>query len=472
MKNTLLRLVTLALALLMAFSLFACGGNSGDSDKKDSEEYFDIEGDDTKSDDTSKDDSSNSGEKAPVDVKITPVNGDLTWSQLLAQMPKQLKGTTITMFSWNDAKEVTGAEKVIADFQKQTGIKVKWVNGGYDNYDTKLAALINSGDSPDVFRYYSPNIHRMSLAQDITKATGFDFKAATWDQDVVKAYTVKGKIYGVNLKNTFNQQPSLMVYNKSVIKKQKLKDPYTLWKQGKWNWDTFTEICNEFKEDTGLSPWMTYCHLDYYRFSGQDFIKFDGNKFTSNLSDPGLISSIQKMANYRTDGFTEKAVRERDKIEKGQTLFYDDSIIACRKSSPYYKDLKASNNLGAVPIPAISGQSYYQEYKELEAYGIAKGAKNPLAAAYFLRFYLDANNYDAKTFFASEQLLEVYKSCRAQKNVYCSHDFQLIQNVYEGMTAFIMHGGTAAQVKNKLDELAPTINKIVNKANEALSKFD
>lgn len=477
MKKYLLRVVCLALAFAMLFTLPSCK-ESNTSSAAESGGYYDVDVDgsgDGTNDNQSGNDSNTSSDpvKTPSDGG-TPqtVSGDLSWNQLLATIPAKLKGTTVKVYSWNPAKEVTGAEEVISKFEKQTGMKVKWITGSYDNYDSNIAALINSGDSPDIIRHYSPYIHRIAMCQDMSKATGFDFKSGVWDQQVVNAYTFKGKIYGVNLTNTLIQQPAVMVYNKSVVKRLKLSDPYTMWKQGKWNWDSFIELCKDFKDETGNPGWMTYCHLDYYRFCNQNFIGFDGKKFYNNLSDSGLLSSVQKMADYRTSDITDKAMRNRDNIENGVNLFYDDNIIAARRTQIFYNKIKGSNNYGCVPVPEIPGKTYYQEYRELEAYGIPKGSKNPIGAAYFLRFYLDAANYDEKMFFTNEQALEVYKWCRNQKNIYCALDTQLIQNDYEGMTAFIMHGGSAAQVKSEFDKFAQKLNPIVDRANDALNKLD
>ena len=66
----------------------------------------------------------------------------------------------------------------------------------------------------------------------------------------MESYSYAGKYYAANLKNTFNQQPTAVVYRPSQIARYKLEDPYTLWKQGKWTYDKFKELCRAFKDET------------------------------------------------------------------------------------------------------------------------------------------------------------------------------------------------------------------------------
>ena len=474
MKQNIKRIIGLFLIATMLLTFAACG------EKKPNEPDINDDGWDiavsgnqggTVSDISVPD--ANSTAKPPVQqVKDAD---SLSYNQLVAQMPKELRGSTIHIYSWNPIKDVTGAQKVIDDFQKKTGIKVKWTQGNYEQYDTNITAFINSGTAPDVIRYNCPNPARMYLTQDMKAATGYDFSGKIWDSAVRDAYTKNGKIFGINLQNTFNQQPWIVAYAKSTVERYKLEDPYVLWKEGKWTFDKFKEMCLEFKQATGRPGWMTSNHIDLLSFRGLSLIEFKNGKYVSNVKDPKILQTLQEATTmHATTGIVSSALREHDKIENGTYLFFTDNIIGLRRTDFHYTTLKSNNDLYCVPFPTQAGQTYYQPLHETEAYGIPKGAKNAAAVYYYLRYYLDANNYDANMFFTNAQALEVYKWTLSQKNKVFGFAGELtksIGNQYGGLPGAIRNGLTPEQVKTKLDEIENVFVRAANRGNELIAKF-
>ncbi len=460
MKTNIKRLLCLALALTMIFSIVGCGK----AKKANEDESFDLEID-------VKDDKAATEEKAQMAVS----NADaLSFNDLVAQMPAKLKGTTVNVYSWNPPKDVTGAEKVIENFKQITGIDVKWTVGSYENYEQEIAAKINSGDSPDLIRYISPNIPRMYLTQDVKSASGYDFAGDIWDKTLTSAYTIKGKIYGVNLKNTFNQQPTVICYAKSTIERYKLDDPYTLWKSGSWTWDKFKDMCKTFKEQSNHAGWMTTNHLDPFWFDDVNLITFDGKQYKSNLSDPKVLTTLQQCCN-NLNTYTCEAMRESDKLENGTYLFETNNILTMRRTDPHYPNLKANDDIFCVPVPTQAGKTFYQAFHEYEAYGMPKGCKNGPGAYYFLRYYLNKENYDAKMFFCNDQALESYNWCMSQTKVHYVVDRWLTKSVgteNAGLDTAVRTGLTAAQAKNKLDEVSPIVERAAKQGNELLAKFN
>lgn len=473
MKKQLLRLLCLCMTIVMVFGAAGCSSKNEESFDASVEDFdFDLDG----SEDAAIEDSN--GDDTTSAAKGELKNPDsLSLKELMAQVPKILKNSTITIWSWNPAKEVTGAEKVISDFEKKSGIKVKWVQIGYDEYESRIAAAVNSGNAPDLIRYQGPDIHRMYLCQDVKTATGYDFKGSVWDKRVSDVYTVKGKIYGVNLTNTLVNQPKVILYRKSNIEKYKLEDPYTLWKKGKWTWDKMISIAEDFQsKNTNGIPFEPYDHLDYVEFSGNSIIKFDGNKFVNNIKDKSLFNQLKVMCNLRDDDITASSARQEDYFDgEGRILFMAFNSIALRSTNAHLKDVKAEDDLYAVPIPKIANAKSYP-MSELEAYGIPKRAKNGAATYFFLRYYLDSSNYNKNTYFCNKQALEVYNACMKNKSLYYSTDSALAQAAgssgVDDITNYIrLQQGGAAQLKKQLDSLSPKFDLAVKKANEVLKKF-
>lgn len=482
MKTTLLKIMCLALALVMVLGVAGCKStaktNGDDSFSEDAGDFDIGGGTDNSGGDTSLNDDVSDASSGTTTKAAIPNADSLSFNQLVAQMPSSLRGTTVYMYNWNPVKDY-GADSVVTNFEKLTGIKVKWEAGGYDDYDQKIAAMINAGNSPDIIRFRDSNIHRMYLCQDIKAATGFDFAGNIWDQKVNSQYVVKKKLYAVNRKDTLFNQPYVMIYRKSMIEKYKFEDPYVLWKSGKWTWDAFINILKSTKDSTFTGdPWRTSMGIDYYYFLGKNLIRFDGSKFVNDLMSKDLSAAVKKLCDYRKSGYTSSAMRMPKDFENGSVLFQTYSAIATRRTntSANIVQSKADDDLYCVPIPTIKGAENIQLFSELEAYGIPKGAKNPAAVYYFLRYFLDAANYDANTFFCNKQAYEVYKASMAKQTYFVAGDNALLDVVgtggnLEGISDFVRQGNDFSQFDSERQKVNPKYDLAVKKANEVLAKM-
>ena len=239
----------------------------------------------------------------------------------------------------------------------------------------------------------------------------------------------------VNRKDTLFNQPFVFIYRKSLIDKYQFDDPYVLWKTGQWTWDAFINILKSTKDSTFTGdPWRTSIGLDYLYFTGQELIKINGSEYVNNLMSKEVGEAAKKMCSYRSSGYTTSAMRQPKDFEAGSVLFQTFNIICARRTNISAKivEAKADDDLYCVPIPTIPGSENIQLFSELEAYGIPKGAKNPAAVYYFLRYFLDADNYDANTFFCNKQAYEVYKACMDKQTYFTPGDTALLDVVSTG----------------------------------------
>ncbi len=495
MKKTILKLMCVCIVMIMVLGMAGCKSTPKDTGSFDDAVMdFDLNGgegtvtdtSDTEDGDTSTDtsdvsstNSNQSGGTSSTTSTVKPAIKDpdsLSLKELMANIPSSVKGKTITVLSWNPVKEVTGAEKVIANFERISGIKVQWDVVAYEEYNSHIANLVNSGKAPDLIRYRGPEIHRQYFCQDIKAATGYDFDGKIWDQRISEAYTVKGKVYGVNLKNTLINQPRVIEYRPSMIKKYKLEDPYALWKSGKWTWDKMLEMCKKFKQlNSSADPLRTTDHADLLWINGIDFVNFDGKTFKNNINSNEVFKQLQKMSELRATGITSSAMRQAKDFEQGNVLFMIDNSISLRRTNANLKTVKSEDDVTAVPLPKTGSDSYW--ISEMEAYGVPKGAKNADAVYYFLRYYLDASNYDEDSYFIDKQSLEVYKWCMSQKKFSYRMSPNLLDAIGQaggsnaGLSDYIRKGGTVANLKKELDSLKPIYDNATKKANEALAKF-
>jgi multiple sugar transport system substrate-binding protein len=417
----------------MLLTVVGCGGNGDDTQSSapaGNEDFFNTTITENSSEQGTNSDtqSNNNSQAGPTtstgtssgndDYKAEPEVPGMSWAQVLAKMPKKLKGTSITVFNWNPAKEYTGAPKAIEKFTAQTGIKVVWQTIPYDTYFTKLPAVINSGKGiPDVVRARGPIPEYMLSYQPLSTAK-FDFSDEAWDQEVLDLYTVNGIQYAVNLKNTHIGAINVMFYNKSLIDKLNMEDPYKLWKQGKWNWEKYLEMCRDYKNETG-NPGS--CGEAWYWsypsvFGIDSAVAFDGKKFYNNMNNKDFLTVHQTLGDlYNKEKLF--AFGQESFFNEGNRLFSIGSSVHMRRENSYFGSLKSEGVLYAVPMPAPKkAKKYTQGLNEAEAYAIANGAPNPEAVPYFLRYFLDGANYELSTYFCNKQNLEVYNWCMNQRN--------------------------------------------------------
>ena len=445
MKTKAIKLIALLAAAVMVFTLAGCGGG-GSSSTPDSSDTGNA-----------------GGEKG----------GYKTWEEIKATIPADAKGKTIEFFTWNQVTDVTGAPEVVENFEKETGIKINFnVNSGtIDDYMTKIIARVASQESPDIVRLRGTELGVLQVLQDLN-TMDYDFSDEAWDTRISDIYTFGGKTYATTMRNTLLHQPRVMIYNKNLISKYDLEDPYTLWKQGKWTWEKFEEICQIYNDETEDScyAWTSYRWAECPDAFGSAMIKREGDTFVSNVTDANLLRGWQYMTELRVEGITNNIRFDRPNFENNKVLFFTESPIGVRRTHYYFKNLKAAGAVAMVPVPTFEGGLGNDTVilSEVEAYGIPQGAPAGSLAPYFMRYYLDAENYDEKTFFADPTMLDVYKTIMASEKVFVNYDTELItEDVGKGgihVNASIVNA-MPANVKTKLDENANLVEAAVKNAN-------
>ncbi len=399
----------------------------------------------------------------------------LSWAEVKAQMPANLNGSTLVFFNWNELNSITDAQKAVNAFTKETGITIDYQVGNYESYATEIAAMQAAKKAPDIIRMKDLNPALMAMLQPLSN-TGYNFNDKAWDQDVMDRYSYKGVAYATNMVNTVMQQPDVFLYNKKLLSKFGMNDldPYALWKKGQWNYDKFVEVCETFKEEAGdsyiaFSPfkWQAFAQLQ-----GSDFVLYTENGFKNNVTDTKLSDGLRKIIEMKENGLVADSAYQRQAFEAGNVLFFHDAIIGARKTHFYFTGMKGDGSLGIVPLPQI-GNTYTQLFAELEAYAVPIGAKNTTAVPYFLRYWLDAENYNVNQFFADKTVLEVYNHCMKQKSRIMTYNYQYVLTEANGFNDFIgsIIRSTAGGVTTYLNSRKNEIEAAVRQTNGILDKL-
>ena len=283
----------------------------------------------------------------------------------------------------NDPKTAVGAAKEA--YEKKYNGKVHYKTYPYSVYNNKLVQMIASGSAPDViFAYWGdmPKLAAIEVLQPIDQYV--DLEKINYP-DIVKSYKWKGRHYAANIQQV---QTPLLWFNKKLLEKEGItKNPYQLWKEGNWNWDTFKEIGLKLTKDTNndkeIDQWgFASINSSVYQWSnGASYIKTDdqGNVKIS-WKDPECIRALQAMQDARF-----KNVFYATDPTFANTGFNDGNLGMAYGTFEYLA-YQANNldpkDVGVAPFPeGPDFPGYYYGVTNLA--GIARGAKNPYGAGKF-----------------------------------------------------------------------------------------
>jgi len=309
----------------------------------------------------------------------------------LESVPKNLKGTTVRVLIWW-TPGVTESAKAAA-FEKATGIKIKFVQTGLGGeYTTKLSSLIQQKNSPDLACIGQENFPALIMQNnfqtlDVAK---LNLKDPIYDIDTMNTFKYDGKYYGAMVKSSTMITFYSTFFNRDMFKKYGVKNPYELWQEGNWNWETFVSTAQDIKKKAGLSNAVACDYGAYYivQSAGTDPVKFNNGKIINNCKDPMLETAWKFKNELKTKYNIMDGSGSHSSFMGGNTaMLLTGNYIAQRGD---VLDKQAKFDWAMAPIPCPKGQKTIVP-GAVKLWGIPRGAKNAEAAGYWLRYWLDAN---------------------------------------------------------------------------------
>ena len=429
MTQTTKRILAMLMALAMLFAVVGCGeektddtssvtsteDTTDDTASVSDDDFFGdaVEDIDDSTTTTQNNQGTTNGNGTTNQTGTTTTNKvslDKYWKEIKEKMP-DFSGKTIQVYNWNAQEEYPGLAGVVKNFTKATGVNVKWVREDGSTYLQKLTSLIATKKAPDIIRTHYPTPHVWALSQDLS-VSKFDYNNEVWDQAFMSNNTVNGKVYAANTSASIFVGPQILFYNRSLITKYNLDDPYKLWKNDKWTLDAFEKLMRDYKKATGnaaiggnmIDKYLT----NVYAIPGE--IKFDKKqqKFVTNLDDSRLIGVMQRAADIvNKENLT--VSWGLDEFDRGDILMFCGTGVTAKRMNPYAATVKSQGNLGTVPWPTVSGNKNdaYAGWGD-DGFAIPKGSPNPEIFPYYVTYVTDPSRYDLKTYFADDQCVEVF----------------------------------------------------------------
>lgn len=409
-KSNLKKILALILCLAMVLTLGACGkANTESGSKGDSAQLIGFDADKntvgTSSSDVA-DSTSSIVSGSTEDYGGNKVENKVEFNSKdpFANIPKRLKGTTVRFASWGD-ETGDAYKKVVKAFTEKTGIKVEIVEYTQSVYAQTLATQVVNKNAPDIVRASKlpAMLQVLQPLQDI-----FDLDDSFWDKQIIEYGTYYGNSYVINSWEGPWQGVQAIYYNKSLFEDNGLKTPLEYYKEGNWTYETLIECAKSVK---GLTKSAVLLYPDTFNLqNGINLFTLDfvngTHKYVSNVTKaaPGYSFAFNLMDQKLFD-----SAYGNGSLSTGDLAMVAESLYGA-KTNGYFANMKSSS-LAMVPLPSsYQGKTLNRAVGDSSCYGICKGAKNPEGAAYFLRWFLDYENYENANadIFKNDSLKEMY----------------------------------------------------------------
>ena len=374
------------LALSLTASLTACGGSSDSGSA--------TTGDTTTADVTTTAATEWTGDDIEVDALDETLDVDISG--------KTLKWLGI--YDLNPTNDSPERSPELALFEDTYGAKIEYMPTTSDKRFDDLATSILGGTSPDIFAY-----EWRTFPYDISKGQYQAIDSlVNWDdpkwaavKDTADSFIWKGEHYIAPLGYSFNDTQVLM-YNKTTMADNGFEDPYELYLNGEWDWNTFVDMMKTYVESNdsgseryGIGGWWANA---FVYTSGETMVTYDGTKFGNNLRSQKIerAQGVLSRCRYFIKCFKNNLIK-RGWIG-GESAFVDDSILFYSMGTWAYNAAAKScpdDVIQIVPFPKDPDSDKYYVSNKVFAYMWVKGSEN----ADCVKAWFDCNrtvNYDEK----------------------------------------------------------------------------
>ena len=255
------KVMALALASAMVFSMTACGGSSDDGKKEEG----------------------------------TEANKE-------SDKGSDSKDVELSVSIW-DANQEPGIKEILADFTEETGIKTKLSVVKWEEYWTMLEAGAQGGSLPDVFWMHSNESERymsndmlLDLTDKIAESDKID--PENYPEDIWGLYTYDDKYFAVPK----DVDTIALWYNKAMFDEAGLAYP-----TADWTWDDVTEAAKKLTKEDGIQYGLALRNdnnqAGYYNliYDNGGYIISD-DKTKSGWDDPKTIEAMEMLEGWIKDG--------------------------------------------------------------------------------------------------------------------------------------------------------------------------
>lgn len=320
---------------------------------------------------------------------------------------------TIEWLSYFDLNPGKGQQEksVELDLFEKKGGKIHYnPTTSLTKFDT-LAERKLANDVPDMFWYESycfPVNCMKDMFQPIDEIVNFDDPLWADMKGTADQFVLNGKHYVAPFKFVAN---SVLTYDKDMVEAAALDDPYELYLNGEWNWDTFYNMMDEYvsgaegdEERFGVNGWLA--NFIFYS-TGHTLIEYDAEKdeYFSNIDDPNFDRASTLLYDIKKNNlvYYDWIGQASDCFKKNILFYAMGPWASCDIHTP-----SDGNNWGSVPMPKDPEADKQYITVETDAYMWISGSTKKEA----MKCWMEC----ARTAYSDPEYLEVSKEKFFVKN--------------------------------------------------------
>lgn len=352
-------------AVMLAAVLCGCGGgsNSGDATKPT--------GNVKKTDAAS-----NGGSQYPAEGEVHNDFYD------------DIKGSTI----WIMDDPSDESKEIAAAFEKEYGVTFKWEDTT-NGWDTRIAQQITSGKSCDLIGVWDNAFISNVLSGTIVPIDQYiEAGDPAWNWDLMNLHMYKGKHYGVVSALRRLDFDDYVWYNKTMFEDAGQTDPYTLYKQGNWNFETFLSTAKAMTQKAADGSTSVYGYNgdlqeSFLQMNGNPQVSFDNKngKATITLDQTSGVNALKLLQELYKNKYSNPDVDYVSSFFAGKTAMTISNVDLTFNQGAYEK---CQFELGWAPTPKGSdtGDTYYRSTR-MWSYATTSKAQNPKGGIAYMDFY-------------------------------------------------------------------------------------
>ena len=472
MFNKVKRVLALVLSFVLVLSLAACGNSEEQVSVIYEEEYEYQQGESAGQQGGSQQGGSQQG--GTTSGGSTAKNPDGLMNDGIN--PEDYRGRTVK-FITTIRPEVDESGPVVANFEKDFGIKVEIIDSGLDEHAQKCAGLIAAGQSPDVARSNGDFPAFMGYLQSLDAAK-LNYKEEIWNQNTFKLTTFGGSPYLCDTMGNIWAEIDIVMYSKSLLKRANSYTPEEYDAQGKWTWEAFFEIGKACQKVTGKPGAAINSYECYFHAAGGSAYKIENGKVVNGINNDS-VEIMTKYAQARKDNILMSGKSVTAALKEGDIGITTLHAWSLKKTGDM-RDAKW-DDLGFYYLPYYTAEDAAAKGTRpmtgiFRGWGLVRGANEPVAAGLFLREYLDVNNYDvggtyitpeAETFFFKVNSIDF-----ANYNPYMTYcDMNAyITGVKSNQEIYYAMWYDPQQVQQRIASIKTAVDKGVKNLNEFIDK--
>lgn len=314
---------------------------------------------------------------------------------------------TVKYLGYYDITVDQKGEQQVNIFESETyGGKIEWISASFgDGYFDKLATLIAADDSPDLLTY-EPQSFPYGVSKNMYEPLDemLDIDDPIWAdmRELIESYEYNGEHFFF---------PHRIVtwyaleYNRKTIADAGLEDPYDLYRNNEWTWDTWRQLMLDFcnQSDDHIGFYATDATINaFVSTTGVVVVDYlPGGGAQNNLNDSRVTRAVEYLAEMGRSGLLYPESHPHGDWVSPQVFAATSDKILFLGLEPEWTYIAATENIqnptgvendifdtvsdfAFVPYPRDPDADAYYQGSSCFGYMIPRGAKNADGAVEFI----------------------------------------------------------------------------------------